>query len=113
MNPTIEVRERAARLGLRLEARGDSLAVIPASRCPPDFADVLRRHKPELLSWLEARAAGLTPDCAPWLHVAKQVLGGALDGADRSTRESLAIGLRAVSHPLSQDALGRLTATAG
>ena len=46
---TMELYEEAARRGLRLEPRGDKLAVIPASRCPPDFADVLRQHKHELL----------------------------------------------------------------
>jgi hypothetical protein len=55
----------ATRRGLRLEPAGDKLAVIPKGRCPADFADVLRAHKGELLSWLEARAAHLPPDCAP------------------------------------------------
>ena len=55
----------AARRGLRLERRGDMLAVIPAKRCPPEFADTLRQHKREILSLLEGQAAGLTPDCTP------------------------------------------------
>ena len=76
---------RAAELGLRLEPRGDKLAVIPGDRVPRDFADVLRQHKGELLDWLEARDAGLAPDCAPWLHIAKQVLAGEFDGTDGST----------------------------
>jgi hypothetical protein len=100
----------ASRRGLRLEPRGDKLAVIPAKRCPPDFAAVLRQHKGELLDWLEARAVGLPPDCAPWLHVAKQVLAGEFDGCDGSTWESLRIGLRAVRHPACALALERLNA---
>ena len=42
----------ATKRGLRLEPAGDKLAVIPAKNCPPDFADVLRRNKAELLDWL-------------------------------------------------------------
>jgi hypothetical protein len=42
----------AQRRGLRLEPAGDKLAVIPKGACPPDFADLLREHKGELLAWL-------------------------------------------------------------
>ena len=49
---TCELYSEATKRGLRLEPRGDKLAVIPANRCPPDFADVLREHKGELLEWL-------------------------------------------------------------
>ena len=99
---------RAVALGLRLEPRGDRLAVSPANRCPPDFAGVLREHKRELLDWLEARVYHLPPDCAPWLHDAKQVLAGEFDGADGSTVESLTIGLRGIRHPLCEQAMIRL-----
>lgn len=98
----------AIRHGLRLEARGDKLAVIPASRCPVEFADTLRSHKGELLSWLEAQRVGMRADQAPWLHVAKQVLAGEFNGADNSTRESLVIGLRNLAHPVCRRALERL-----
>ena len=109
MNPTVELYQRAGRLGLRLEARGDKLAVIPAKRCPPDFADTLRQHKQEILSLLEGQAVGLAPDCAPWLHVARQVIEGEFDPVlDDSVRGSLVIGLRSVPHPLCQRALARL-----
>lgn len=47
-----ELYQEATRRGLRLEPRGDKLAVIPANRVPPAFADVLREHKAELLDWL-------------------------------------------------------------
>ena len=111
MNQSFELCQRAVRLGLRLEPRGDKLAVIPAKRCPPDFADELREHKGELLDFLEGQAAGLAPDCAPWLHVARQILAGEFDGADNSTVQSLTIGLRGIRHPLCQQALIRLKRT--
>lgn len=106
-----ELYHEAARRGLRLESRGEKLAVIPAKHCPPEFADVLRQHKGELLDWLEASAAGLAPDCAPWLHVAKQVLAGEFDGADGSTVASLKIGLQKILHPLCRCAADRLQLT--
>src|SRR5262245_36226997 len=109
MKPIAEVLCReAGRFGLRLEHRGDKLAVIPADRCPPEFADLLREHKPEVLSWLEATGAGLPRDQAPWLHIAKQVMAGEWDGADLSTIESITIGLRSIQHPLCKQALTRL-----
>ena len=108
MNPTVELYERAVRLGLRLEPRGDKLAVIPAKRCPPAFADVLRQHKRELLDLLESQDARLTPDCVPWLNVARQILDGEFDRCDPSTRQSLTIGLRSIAHPACCRALERL-----
>jgi hypothetical protein len=107
--------DRAAELGLRLESRGDKLAVIPGDRVPHDFAEVLRQHKGELLDWFEGRAAGLAPDYAPWPHVAKQILAGEFDGLlDNSVRGSLETGLRSVKHPLCVRALARLNpATSG
>lgn len=95
----------ATKRGLRLEAAGDKLAVFPKGHCPPDFADTLRQHKAELLDWLEARAASLPAGCTPWLHVARQVLASEFDGCDRSTRESISIGLCSVPHPLCCRAL--------
>ena len=103
-----EVYREAAKRGLRLEPRGDKLAVIPADQVPPDFADVLRRHKRELLDLLETKSANLPADCAPWLHVARQILAGAFGDADGSTREALRIGLRSINHPLCRRALQRL-----
>lgn len=101
----------ASRRGLRLEPRGDKLAVIPAHLCPPDFADELRAHKRELLNLLETRTACLPPDCAPWLHIARQILAEEFDGADRSTVESLTIGVRNIPHPLCRRALEHLKAS--
>lgn len=53
----------ASKRGLRLEPRGDKLAVIPADRLAPDFAAVLREHKGELLDWLNR------PSCPGWQEV--------------------------------------------
>jgi hypothetical protein len=103
-----ELYHEAARLGLRLEPRGDKLAVIPASRCSAEFVRTLRQHKGELLAWLETRASGLSEDCASWLHVARQVLAGEFDDADRSTVESLIFGLRSITHPTCRGAFQRL-----
>jgi hypothetical protein len=50
----------------------------------------------------------LPDDFALWLHVAKRVLAGDFDGADKSTVESLTIGLRLIQHPLCRKALARL-----
>jgi hypothetical protein len=49
--------------------------------------------------------ASLPPDQAAWLPVAKQILAGEFEDADRPTRESLRIGLRSINHPLCQRAL--------
>ena len=86
--------------------------MFPKGKCPPDFADVLRRHKGELLSWLEGRAAGLREDEIPWLHTARQVLEGEFEGADRSTCESVTFGLRSIQHPDCQRAFERLASQA-
>ena len=107
MNP-VQLIQEASRLGLRLEARGEVLRVVPGDLCPPDFADKLRAKKPAILAILEAKAAHLTPDCAPWLHVARQILAGEFEGADGSTIQSLTIGLRGIKHPDCQHAIERL-----
>lgn len=104
-----EVFREATKRGLRLEPRGDKLAVIPAHRVPPDFADVLRRHKRELLDLLETKSANLPTDCAPWLNIARQVLDGEFSDADRTTVESLTVGLRNIKHPRCQRAMQRLS----
>jgi hypothetical protein len=104
MTPS-ELIHEAERRGLRLEPRGDKLAVIPASRCPDDFAAVLLKHKAALLAYLHAGAISLPADCLPWLHVAKQVLAGEFDGCDKSMRESLTIGLRGIHHPIAGKAM--------
>jgi hypothetical protein len=81
-----ELHREATKSGLRLEPAGDKLAVIPASRCPPEVAEVLRKHKGELLVMLS------------WIHVARQVTGGEFEGADRSTAQILTTGLSSLAH---------------
>jgi hypothetical protein len=108
VNRASELLARARALGLRLEPFGDRLAVSPRDRCPPGFAEELRAAKAELLDLLEGQAAGLPPDCAPWLHIAQQVLGGEFGGGDRSLLESLLIGVRGVGHPVCRAAKARL-----
>lgn len=108
MTVPIQLLNRAAELGLRLEPRGDKLAVMPARRCPAEFANALRQHKHEILDLIESKSANLSPDYAPWLHVARQVLAGEFDGADVSTRGSVTIGLRSIPHPTCRQALARL-----
>ena len=95
-------------VGGRLEPAGDKLRVLLPADCSPELKSVIRQHKQEILSLLEGQAAGLAPDCAPWLHVARQVLAGEFDGADSSTVASLTIGLRGIVHPLCVQALARL-----
>jgi len=99
---------RAQRLGLHLQVEGARIAIAPARLCPPELLATIREHKPEVMSWLEARTCHLPPDCAPWLHIARQILAGEFDGADNSTVESLTIGVRGIRHPLCEQALARL-----
>lgn len=55
----LEARKR----GLQIAAAGNKLAVMPKGACPPDFADVLREHKSELLHWLNS------PPCPGWQSI--------------------------------------------
>ena len=101
--------DEATRRGLRLIPRGDKLEVIPKSRLTPDFTNVLREHKAELLAFLECGDCNAPLARASWLHVAKQVLATEFDGLlDNSLRGSLKTGLRSINHPLCQRALERL-----
>jgi hypothetical protein len=104
----LELYHEAVRLGLQLEAVGDKLKVTPASSCPPEFEDVLRQQKRELVAWLQAQEAHWTPDCDPWVHIARQVIDGEFDGADSCTVACLTIGLRHIRHPLCRRAFARL-----
>ena len=104
MTPTTLINE-ARRRGLVLKAREGKLVVSPADLCPPAFADVLKKHKQELLCVLESPGIHLPADCWPWVHVAKQVLAGEFVHADASTAETLIIGLRSIQHPLCKRAM--------
>jgi hypothetical protein len=49
----LQLFHEATRRGLTLRRTGsDKLAVIPARLCPREFAEILREHKPELLTLL-------------------------------------------------------------
>lgn len=95
-------------LGLILRPRGAQLSVRPADQATPELLAEIRAAKVALLCLLEAEALQLPLDCAPWLHVAVQVMAGEFDGGDRSMIESLVIGLRNVPHPRCQSAKARL-----
>lgn len=103
-----EITLEAQKRGLWLKPAGEKLAVFPKGKCPPDFVEVLRQHKPELLTYLEAKAANLSPDLAPWLNVSRQIMDGEFQNADRSTVDALVIGLRSINHPVARNALERL-----
>jgi len=60
MTTAHDIYHEAAKRGLRLQPAGDKLAVMPKGKCPPDFADVLREHKAELMQWLT------NPPCPGW-----------------------------------------------
>ena len=51
---TIEVFQKAAELGLKLGIEPpDTLTFQPVDLCPPDFAEMLRAHKPALMALLK------------------------------------------------------------
>jgi len=53
MMPPVEILMRAAELGVKLGVEPpDTLTFSPAERCPPDFVEILRDHKPQLLELL-------------------------------------------------------------
>lgn len=108
MSDVHSILSRAQRIGLRLAVEGERIAIAPARLCPPELLDRIRECKPEIMSLLEARDYHLPPDCAPWLHVAKQVLADEFYECDRSTRESVTTGLRSIAHPLCQRAIEKL-----
>jgi hypothetical protein len=51
--PTIAVLQEADERGLKLEAHGDELHVIPGDGVSPDFVPVLKAHKRALLALLK------------------------------------------------------------
>ena len=108
MKTALDIMRAVKALGGRLEPAGDRLRTLLPADCSLEIKNAIRQHKSELLDLLRARSAGLTPDCAPWLHIARQVLAGEFDGADRSLAESLYIGLRAIKHSDCQRASARL-----
>jgi len=66
MKPETLLRE-AIRWGVTIAARGGNLVITPAEDCPPEFADLLREHKPMMVAFLKARTTNLQPDQVPWV----------------------------------------------
>ena len=54
MSP-MDVLKAAADRGLTLRINGEKLRVLPAERLSPDFAEVLKAHKPALMALLKLR----------------------------------------------------------
>jgi len=105
----VGILSRCRRLGLKVWAEGDRIGIAPAQSIPPGLLDEIRAAKPDLLPLVrDGEAHQLTPDCIPWLHVAKQVLAGEFDGVGGSLAESLRIGLRSINHLACRAALRRL-----
>ena len=50
---SVDVLKTAADRGLTLRINGEKLRVLPAERLSPDFAEVLKAHKPTLLALLQ------------------------------------------------------------
>lgn len=94
--------------GLRLTANGNRIGIRPAKRCPPDLLAEIRAQKVALLEVLKAGAERLGSDELPWVHIARQILEGEFNGADRSTLEALRAGVRSIAHPLCRKATSQL-----
>ena len=56
----------------------------------------------------DPEACALTEDQKPWLQVARRVMAGEFDRADRSTRESVIFGLEGLRHHSAAEAIARL-----
>jgi hypothetical protein len=102
---TFQQPKRAVRLVWKLERKAGRVAV-PVAIEAPQVASIPQPQRPEQPR--PEPACCLPPDCLPWLHVAKQVLAGEFEGADKSTTQSLTIGLRHIPHPRCREALARL-----
>lgn len=108
MKTPVEILRAVEQVGGKLEPSGDMLRALLPADCPPELKAAIRQHKGEILDLFQAQSANLPLDCAPWFHVARQVLAAEFDGADRSMIESLKIGLRSIRHPLCEKAVTRL-----
>lgn len=91
--------ELRARETIALKLRKEDLEQNSKQTTYASVRDV-RQHYRESLT--------LPPDQAAWLPVARQILAGEFKGADRSTVESLTIGLHGIRHPFCQQALEKL-----
>lgn len=93
---------------LSLFLDGNGAVTWRGPRPPEDLLVRLRARKDEIRVHLTYYNVVVPDDQKPWLHVGVQILAGEFDGADRSTMESLRIGLRGIHHPLTERALARL-----
>src|SRR3989442_242588 len=102
----LQVLNRAREVDLKLWAESGTVAYAPSDHCPPEMERAIIRLKTELLEFLVARTHRLPADCRPWLDVANRVLAGEFCRADRSTLQSLEIGLRSIPHGACEAAVG-------
>jgi hypothetical protein len=101
--------DKCRRLGLELWVEGNRIGIAPKQRIPTGLLEEIREAKSDLLAILRhGQTLQLSVDRLPWLHVARQVLDGEFQNADRSTVESLVRGLRGIDHPVCQKAMARL-----
>lgn len=62
----VDIIRNAAAAGITLAARGDQLAVTPATKLSPDLRALLIAHKTELLAYLRQPANDSAPRCRAW-----------------------------------------------
>ncbi len=111
MKTAIQIVSEVNAIGGRLTLAGDKLRTMLPRNCPLELKTAIRANKPEIMVLLKARSLHLSADCGPWLYVARQILVGEFDGADKSTIASLLIGLNAVvKHSVGRQAFDRLSA---
>jgi hypothetical protein len=113
MKTAREILAHCRAAGLTFRSVGERIEVRPSRLTTPELLAAIRTHKSALLLLLEAEAAQLPSDCAPWLHTARQIVAGEFDGGCRATLESLLIGVRNIVHPACQDARKRLETRLG
>ena len=110
MKTAIQTVSEVNAIGGRITLAGDKLRTMLPRNCPSELKTAIRANKPEIMVLIEVRSLRLPSDCGPWIHIARQVLAGEFEGADRSTIASLLIGLNAiVKHPAGRQAFDRLS----
>ena len=80
---TLELVTEAEQRGLALKPAGDYLDVTPSRLCPPDFAEKLKAHKPQLLVLLRTKESR-------WIEVCSERIGETVFFCDdEDTKEAL------------------------
>jgi hypothetical protein len=97
----------AVRVVWKVERKAVKATEPVATQAPPEPAPAPAEPKRPAPGRPDATAS-LPHDRLPWLTVAAQILAGEFDGADRSTIESLRIGLHRIPHSITRLALARL-----